>query len=84
MRSSLTRTTIPITLVEDRKDLVFGRLLNAACEREEMSQWPFAILDDPSQEIVRPLFRDADSAFVPTIPQFHEDIFEKRQGSRML
>jgi hypothetical protein len=78
MGNFLVGTRIPITLIEDRQELVFGGLLSAAYESEEMFEWSAGILDDKLQANMRLRFCDDDPALFPTIPQFRETYLRRK------
>jgi hypothetical protein len=60
-------TTVPVTLVDDSKEIVSGGLLIPAFEREEVYHWFLSTLHEIAGGTLRTIFSDEDSALLPAI-----------------
>jgi hypothetical protein len=69
-RNPLGWTTYPVTLVDDEKTLLSGRLLFTAYEREDMFEWLLDALNEIIGAVVRTIFTDEASALMPAIAKF--------------
>ena len=67
IRNAMGWTTVPVTLVDDSKEILSGGLLFTAFEREEIYLWFIQTLHIILANKLRTIFTDEDSALVSAI-----------------
>jgi hypothetical protein len=76
IQNSLGWTTWPVTLVNDRKEIVSGGVLFTAYEREDVFVWFLDVLNEMSSSVgnkIRTIFTDEDSAMMTAILHYQAD-----------
>lgn len=67
IRNVMGWTTVPVTLIDDSKEILSGGLLFTAFEREEIYIWFLQTLHGILVDRLRTIFTDEDSALLPAI-----------------
>jgi hypothetical protein len=73
IRNAMGWATVPVTLVDDCKEIISGGLLFTAFEREEIYVWFLATLSRILEDKRRTIFSDEDSALGPAVVHLRLD-----------